>query len=130
VASQRKRRIDLRSWRSLVLQSLGFALFVIVATSVLLLGMLADKWHRVQFEYLPIQGWIKLAVFIDSLMLVLQTKPKLFSVQLLTLLQEDLAARLRANHEIVGLDFDPFFNSQDLSDQYTIGMRKRNPLTR
>ena len=45
----------------------------------------------------------------------------LFSGELLVLLKEDAAAEAKADGYSVGLDFDPFLNSQDPSDRYDIG---------
>jgi len=51
---------------------------------------------------------------------VIQLKPGLFSDVLLNLLQEDREAQAKAKDDIVGLDFDPFFNSQDPSPKFTV----------
>lgn len=45
----------------------------------------------------------------------------LFSKELLALLKEDAAAEAKANGYILGLDFDPFLNTQDASDRYDLG---------
>jgi hypothetical protein len=50
----------------------------------------------------------------------IQLKPGLFSDVLLNLLQEDREAQAKAKGDIVGLDFDPFFNSQDPSPKFTV----------
>jgi len=44
-----------------------------------------------------------------------------FSKGLLALLKEDAAAEAKADGYVVGLDFDPFLNTQDPSDRYDIG---------
>jgi hypothetical protein len=45
--------------------------------------------------------------------LAIKTKSSVFSPQLALALKEDSAAQAKAEGEIVGLDFDPFLNSQD-----------------
>lgn len=45
----------------------------------------------------------------------------LFGRELLTLLKADAAAEAKANGYIIGLDFDPFLNTQDPSDRYDVG---------
>ncbi len=44
-----------------------------------------------------------------------------FSPELLRRLNEDLAAQKKVPGEIVGLDFDPFLNAQDIAPKYTVG---------
>jgi hypothetical protein len=44
-----------------------------------------------------------------------------FSRELLILLEKDLKAQEKSPEEIVGLDFDPFLNSQDPGDRYSVG---------
>ena len=51
---------------------------------------------------------------------VIQLKPGLFSDVLLNLLQEDREAQAKAKGELVGLDFDPFYNSQDPSPKFQV----------
>lgn len=48
----------------------------------------------------------------------LQVKRDAFSPQLFRALKTDSEAQARAKGEIVGLDFDPFVNSQDPADHY------------
>ena len=36
-------------------------------------------------------------------------------------LEEDLAASKKSPGEIVGLDFDPFLNAQDIAERYLVG---------
>jgi hypothetical protein len=36
-------------------------------------------------------------------------------------LKEDLAASKKSPGEIVGLDFDPFLNAQDIAERYLVG---------
>ena len=36
-------------------------------------------------------------------------------------LKEDAEAQRKVSDDIVGLDFDPFLNSQDMDDKYTVG---------
>ena len=50
----------------------------------------------------------------------IQLKPGLFSDVLLNLLQQDRDAQAKAKGEIVGLDFDPFDNSQDPSPKFQV----------
>ncbi len=53
--------------------------------------------------------------------LALKYKAALFSPQLLRALREDSQAQAKAKGEIVGLDFDPFLNTQDPSERYVLG---------
>lgn len=50
---------------------------------------------------------------------VLRLKPGLMNRDLLQMLKEDSEAQAKAN-ELVGLDFDPFFNSQDPSSDFKV----------
>jgi hypothetical protein len=50
---------------------------------------------------------------------VLQLRPHVLSAELLRLLKDDSEAQSKAN-EIVGLDFDPFFDSQDPSPKFEV----------
>ena len=50
----------------------------------------------------------------------LKNKRSVFSPELYRLLREDSAAQAKAG-EIVGLDFDPFLNSQDPEERYVVG---------
>lgn len=50
---------------------------------------------------------------------VLQFRPDVLSPELRRLLKDDSEAQSKAN-EIVGLDFDPFFNSQDPSPKFEV----------
>lgn len=54
--------------------------------------------------------------------IAIKRKPGFFGSRLLKALQEDAAAQAKAEGEIVGLDFDPFLNSQDPSNQYFLGV--------
>ena len=56
----------------------------------------------------------------DAETLALKTKPALFSPEIRKGLEEDRRAAEKNPDEIVGLDFDPFLNSQDLADTYTV----------
>lgn len=49
-------------------------------------------------------------------------KRSVFSPQLAQALQDDSAAQAKADGEVVGLDFDPFLNSQDPGLHYKVGM--------
>jgi hypothetical protein len=53
--------------------------------------------------------------------IALQTSPQSFDAALMQALKEDLAAAAKSPDEIVGLDFDPFLNAQDLCAPYTAG---------
>jgi FlaG/FlaF family flagellin (archaellin) len=59
----------------------------------------------------------------------LRYKSHAFSPELLTQLKEDSTAQAKAKGEIVGLDFDPFLNSQHPGERYTaekvVGKRDR-----
>lgn len=51
----------------------------------------------------------------------LKNKGEYFSVALLSALREDLRASAANADEIVGLDFDPFLNTQDPAERYVLG---------
>lgn len=53
--------------------------------------------------------------------LALKDRPQAFSPQLFQALKEDSEAQARTRGFIVGLDFDPFLNSQDPCDGYEVG---------
>ncbi len=53
--------------------------------------------------------------------IVLKSKKKLLSPQLAQALKEDLDAQAEFPGDIVGIDFDPFLNTQDPVKRYTIG---------
>ncbi len=53
--------------------------------------------------------------------LALEDKSYAFSPELLRQLKEDYEAQANAKGEIVGLDFDPFLNTQDPDGGYVIG---------
>ena len=53
--------------------------------------------------------------------IAIKQKSGFFSPQLLKALQEDATAQAKAVGEIVGLDFDPFLNTQDPSGQFVLG---------
>ena len=44
-----------------------------------------------------------------------------FDPRLAQALKEDVAAQAKADGDLVGLDFDPFLNSQDPADHYVVG---------
>ncbi len=50
--------------------------------------------------------------------IALRTKAVLFSKELAKALREDSQAQAKAHGEIVGIDWDPFLNSQDPENQY------------
>ncbi|SRR5487761_48224 len=51
----------------------------------------------------------------------LKYKRSAFSPALFRALKEDSEAQAKASGEIVGLDFDPFLNTQDPCDRYEVG---------
>jgi hypothetical protein len=53
--------------------------------------------------------------------IALKTKRHWFSSALASNLREDADAQAKAEGEIVGLDFDPFLNSQDPGNHYEVG---------
>lgn len=53
--------------------------------------------------------------------IAIKQKSILFSTDLLKALTEDADERSKAKGEIVGLDFDPFLNTQDPSKNYMVG---------
>lgn len=52
--------------------------------------------------------------------LEIKARPGNFSRELRRRLAEDMAAASRNKDEIVGLDFDPYLNSQDMADRYVV----------
>jgi hypothetical protein len=63
--------------------------------------------------------WYRRATEHNGYEAVLTSKSSLLDRPLLRALRADLAAQKRTPGEIVGLDFDPFLNSQDIADAYT-----------
>ena len=57
----------------------------------------------------------------SALELALREKRSSFSPELVKGLKEDLAASKKSHGEIVGLDFDPFLNAQDIAERYLVG---------
>ena len=57
--------------------------------------------------------------------IAIKQRPSSFSPQLLQALRDDAEAQAKAIGEMVGLDFDPFLNSQDPSNHYVIGQINR-----
>jgi hypothetical protein len=53
--------------------------------------------------------------------IAIRIKPALFSARLLAALREDSAAAAKSPGYIVGIDFDPFLNSQDPEEHYKVG---------
>ena len=51
--------------------------------------------------------------------------PEMFAAPLLTALRTDIAAQAEHSDEIVGLDWDPFTNSQDPCDPYRVASASR-----
>ena len=56
----------------------------------------------------------------DNEMRTLTEKAAMFTPQLRQALIEDRRAQEKVSDEIVGLDFDPFLNSQDPAEKYTV----------
>jgi len=54
-------------------------------------------------------------------LLAIRQRPDFFSKGLLKSMDEDFAAQAKAQGEIVGMDFDPFLNSQDPAEKYVMG---------
>lgn len=50
-----------------------------------------------------------------------KTKPQLFSAEIIQGLKEDEAAQAKVPDEVVGLDFDPFANSQEDCSPFKVG---------
>src|SRR6266700_2483509 len=50
-----------------------------------------------------------------------RTRFLVFILCLLGSFKEDAEAQRKVSDDIVGLDFDPFLNSQDPDDKYTVG---------
>ena len=57
----------------------------------------------------------------SALEVTLREKRSSFSPELVKGLKEDLAASKKSHGEIVGLDFDPFLNAQDIAERYLVG---------
>src|SRR6267142_4096168 len=51
----------------------------------------------------------------------LKLKPSSFSPLLVEALKEDFAAQAQSPDDVVGLDFDPFLNAQDICEHYKLG---------
>lgn len=78
----------------------------------------ADAFVRAFYQgYVP-RGLASGLAATDSLLL---ERPTLFVPALLAALRQDAAARAAAVGESDGLDFDPFLNSQDPCERYTVG---------
>lgn len=52
--------------------------------------------------------------------IALRDKPSVFSPELVRALNEDSQAQQKADGDLVGLDFDPFLNSQDPAQHYVL----------
>ena len=57
----------------------------------------------------------------DSSNVAIAKRGALFDPPLLKALKEDVEAARKTPDDIVGLDFDPFLNSQDPDDKYVVG---------
>ncbi len=53
--------------------------------------------------------------------IALKTKPQFFDAGLMQALKEDLAASAKSPDDVVGLDFDPFMNTQEDCGPYKTG---------
>jgi hypothetical protein len=51
---------------------------------------------------------------------VLRLRPQVLSPELLRMLKEDLEASKKSSDDVVGLDFDPFLNTQDPSPKFKL----------
>ncbi|HUN89330.1 MAG TPA: hypothetical protein VMU28_11090 [Terriglobales bacterium] len=60
----------------------------------------------------------------DAYPAVLKSKAQLFSPTLVQALKQDYAASKANPNEVVGLDFDPFLNSQDPSTKFSVSRVK------
>jgi hypothetical protein len=56
----------------------------------------------------------------------LQHKKAVFTPILYSALKDDFEAAAKVSDEIVGLDFDPFLNTQEPCERYTVGKTIRN----
>ena len=56
----------------------------------------------------------------DAEMLTLKVKADAFAPEIRKALLEDRKAQEKVKDEVVGLDFDPFLNSQDVANTYTV----------
>jgi hypothetical protein len=61
--------------------------------------------------------------------IALREKASMFSPQLYRALKADLDAQAKTTGEIVGLDSDPFLNTQDPCGDFAIGKTRRGPST-
>jgi hypothetical protein len=60
--------------------------------------------------------------------LAVKQKKANFSPELVRRLKDDADASAKVSSEIVGLDFDPFLNAQDIGERYTVGkVTKKGP---
>lgn len=57
----------------------------------------------------------------DPLDIATKERPGILSAELKKALDEDAAAAKKSPDEIVGLDFDPVLNSQDMGSKYVVG---------
>lgn len=57
----------------------------------------------------------------DASDVALRDKPSVFSPELFRALKEDSQAQQKADGDLVGLDFDPFLNTQDPAPRYVLG---------
>jgi len=62
--------------------------------------------------------WYQRAAEHSGYEVAIDKRPGQFGSELLRALRTDNAAQKRSPGEIVGLDFDPFLNSQDVADRY------------
>lgn len=64
--------------------------------------------------------YVPRAIKAPTLDLALKTRASDFAPSLVQQLKEDIAASARVKDEVVGLDFDPFLNGQDLGKRYVV----------
>jgi hypothetical protein len=57
----------------------------------------------------------------SALEVALREKQSSFSAELVKALKNDLTASKGSPEEVVGLDFDPFLNAQDMGERYLVG---------
>ena len=59
----------------------------------------------------------------------LKKKPEVFGAELAHALRADIEAQSKSPHDLVGLDSDPFLNSQDPCEKYEVGAIAKNGAT-
>jgi len=64
---------------------------------------------------------------VSGLEVALKEKKMNFSPELWQALMDDIAASKKNSDEIVGLDFDPILNGQDMAQKYVVGNSSQKP---